>query len=78
MDVDKNWVFITGNGDIKKVPNCNVKLSIKTDNDDNDVVEVIEKEDSTKNKDRNGNLGHFGLVNRGGGHKTFKDRKGEG
>ena len=24
MDVDKNWVFIAGNGDIKKVPKCHV------------------------------------------------------
>ena len=29
MDVDKNWVWIAGSGDLKKVPKCNVKLSIK-------------------------------------------------
>ena len=28
-DVDKNWVWIAGNGDLKKVPKCNVKLSMK-------------------------------------------------
>ena len=27
MDVDKNQVFIAGNGDTKKVPKCNVKLN---------------------------------------------------
>ena len=29
MDVDKNWAFIAGNGDIKKLPKFNVKLNMK-------------------------------------------------
>ena len=29
LDVDKNWIFVAGNGDIKKVPKCNVKLNVK-------------------------------------------------
>ena len=29
VDVDKNWVWIAGSGDLKKVWNCNVKLSTK-------------------------------------------------
>ena len=53
MDVDKNWVFIAGNGDIKKVPKCNVKLNMKASDDGNDVEENVEKDNSTKNKERN-------------------------
>ena len=29
MDFDKNWVWITGNSDLKRVPKCKVKLSMK-------------------------------------------------
>ena len=53
MDVDKNWVFIAGNGDIKKVSKCNVNLNMKNCDDGNDIVEIVEKEDSTKNKEKN-------------------------
>ena len=53
MDVDKNWVFIAGNGDIKKVPKCNVKLNMKASDDGNDVEEDVEKDESTKTKGRN-------------------------
>ena len=35
LDVDKNWVFIAGNGDIKKVPKCNVQLNMKNCDDCN-------------------------------------------
>ena len=28
-DIEKNWVWIFGNGDLRKVPRCNVKLSKK-------------------------------------------------
>ena len=53
LNVDKNWVFIARNGDIKKVPKCNIKLNIKINGEDNDVEEDIEKEDDTKNKEKN-------------------------
>ena len=43
MDLDKNWVFIAGNGDTKKVPKCNVKLNIKASDDGNYVEEDVEK-----------------------------------
>ena len=33
QDVDKNWIFVAGNGDIKKVPKCNVKLNVKASNE---------------------------------------------
>ena len=62
MDVDKNWVFIAGNGDIKKVPKCNVKLNMKTNGDSNNVEEDIEKEDSTKNKERNEVIFNEGIM----------------
>ena len=52
MDVDKNWVFIAGNGDIKKVPKCNVILNMKNGDDGNDKVEIVEKEDNTQNKEK--------------------------
>ena len=29
VDVDKNWVWIAGSGDLKRVPKYNVKLSTK-------------------------------------------------
>ena len=55
LDVDKNWIFIAGNGDIKKVPKCNVKLNMKASNDSKDLEEDKEdqtdQEDNTKNKD---------------------------
>ena len=43
LDVDKNWVFIAGNGDIKKVPKCNVKSNIKTNNESSDLEEEKKK-----------------------------------
>ena len=52
IDIDKNWVFIAGNGYIKKVPKCNVKLNMKNSDDGNDIVEIVEKEDKTKNKEK--------------------------
>ena len=52
MDVDKNWVFVAGNGDIEKVPKCNVKLNMKNNDDGNDIVKIVEKEDNTKNKEK--------------------------
>ena len=39
LGVDKNWVFISGNGDIKKVPKCNVKLNMKPSNESKDLEE---------------------------------------
>ena len=53
LDVDKNWIFIAGNGDIKKVPKCNVKLNMKASNDSKDLEEDTDQEDNTKNKDKN-------------------------
>ena len=37
MDIDKNWVFIAGNGNIKKVPKCNIKLNMKASNEGEDL-----------------------------------------
>ena len=33
MNVDKNWVWISGNGDYRKVPKSNVKLSTRKNGD---------------------------------------------
>ena len=51
MDVDKNWAFIAGNGDIRKLPKFDVKSNIKSD-DGNDVEENIDNED-TEDKENN-------------------------
>ena len=65
LDVDKNWIFIAGNGDIKKVPKCNVKLNIKASNEGKDLEEDKEgqviangpcptdQEDKLEKKDKN-------------------------
>ncbi len=39
LDVDKNWILIAGNGDIKKVPKCNVKLNVKVRNEGKEIEE---------------------------------------
>ena len=44
LNVDKNWVWISGNGDYKKVPKCNVKLSTKKDTVDFEDVEDEKEE----------------------------------
>ena len=44
LDLDKNWLFIAGNGDIKKVPKCNIKLNLKANIESYDLEEG--KEDS--------------------------------
>ena len=65
LDVDKNWIFSTGNGDIKKVPKCNGKLNVKASNEgkeieeDNEGQDIVNgpcptnQEDKTENKDKN-------------------------
>ena len=65
LDVDKNWIFIVGNGDIKKVPKCNVKLNMKASNEGKDIEEdkggqiiangtcPTDQEDNIENKDKN-------------------------
>ena len=59
------WVIIAGNGDIKKVPKCNVKLNVKASNKIIDLEEEKEGqvkangpcptdlEDNNENKDKN-------------------------
>ena len=37
LDVDKNWIFIAGNRDIKKVLKCNVILNMKESNESKDL-----------------------------------------
>ena len=39
LDVDKNWIFVAGNGDIKKVPKCYVKLNVKASNEGKEIEE---------------------------------------
>ena len=65
LDVDKNWIFVAGNGDIKKVPKCNVKLNVKARNEEKEIEEDKEgqviangpcptdQEDKIENKDKN-------------------------
>ena len=60
-----NWVFKAGNGEIKKVPKCNVKLDVKASNKIIDLEEEKEGqvkangpcptdlEDNNENKDKN-------------------------
>ena len=64
LDGDKNWIFVAGNGDIKKVPKCNVELNVKAINEgkkiegDKDTVIVngpcpTYQEDKIEKKDKN-------------------------
>ena len=64
LDVDKNWIFVAGNGDIKKVPKCNVILNVRAISEEKDIEknkegQVIangpcptDQEDNTENKDK--------------------------
>ena len=46
IDVDKNWVFIAGNGELKKVPKCNVKLNIKSNSEEDNGNQTEKEEDN--------------------------------
>jgi hypothetical protein len=39
LDVDKNWIFVAGNGEMKKIPKCNVKLNVKVNNEEEEKEE---------------------------------------
>ena len=45
-----NWVWVVANGDIKKVPKCNVKLNMKNGNAENNMVAIFEKEEKNTGK----------------------------
>ena len=47
MDVDKNWVWIAGSGDLKIVLKCNVKLSTNKNGVSFEELEE-EKEDTVE------------------------------
>ena len=71
LNVDKNWVWISGNGDYKKVPKCNVKLSTKKDtvyfeDVEDEKEETVEKmrmrsmtKELQKEKEREESIGTF-------------------
>merc|ERR1712002_814727 len=39
LDVDRNWIFVAGNGEMKKIPKCNVKLNMKVTNEEEEKEE---------------------------------------
>ena len=65
LDVAENWIFVSENGDIKKVPKINVKLNVKASNKRKEIeqdkeVKVIanvpcptDQEDKLEKKDMN-------------------------
>ena len=51
-DVDNNHIFVKTNGDRRKVPKCNVKLNAKNSDGDDEILEIDDREEKDKEKEK--------------------------